>query len=107
MGGGCSETTLERCPVTTLKARPCDELLIRSTPSAAPCTKRQQTWVLAACVLGSSMAFIDTSVVNVALPKMESELATTLSAMTWVINAYTLCMSALLLTGGGPADRVG
>jgi EmrB/QacA subfamily drug resistance transporter len=53
------------------------------------------------------MAFIDSSVVNVALPKMESELATTLPAMTWVINAYTLCMSALLLIGGAAADQMG
>jgi EmrB/QacA subfamily drug resistance transporter len=93
--------------VSTLKARPCDELVIRSTPSARPSTKRQQTWVLVASVLGSSMAFIDSSVVNVALPKMESDLATTLSAMTWVINAYTLCMSALLLIGGAAADQIG
>jgi EmrB/QacA subfamily drug resistance transporter len=91
----------------SLQARPCDELVIRTTASAAPCAKRQQTWVLAACVLGSSMAFIDSSVVNVALPRMESELETTLSAMTWVINAYTLCMSALLLIGGAAADQVG
>jgi EmrB/QacA subfamily drug resistance transporter len=90
-----------------LQARPCDELIIRSTASAAPCAKRRQTWVLAACVLGSSMAFIDSSVVNVALPKMESDLATTLSAMTWVINAYTLCMSALLLIGGAAGDQMG
>jgi len=53
------------------------------------------------------MAFIDSSVVNVALPKMESDLATTLPAMTWVINAYTLCMSALLLIGGAAADQIG
>jgi EmrB/QacA subfamily drug resistance transporter len=53
------------------------------------------------------MAFIDSSVVNVALPKMETDLSTTLSAMTWVINAYTLCMSALLLIGGAAADQLG
>jgi EmrB/QacA subfamily drug resistance transporter len=93
--------------VSTPQARPCDELVIRSTASAAPCAKRQQRWVLAAAVLGSSMAFIDSSVVNVALPKMESDLATTLPAMTWVINAYTLCMSALLLIGGAAADQIG
>jgi EmrB/QacA subfamily drug resistance transporter len=93
--------------VSTLQARPCNELVIRTTPSAAPCAKRQQTWVLIAAVLGSSMAFIDSSVVNVALPKMESDLAATLPAMTWVINAYTLCMSALLLTGGAAADQLG
>lgn len=53
------------------------------------------------------MAFIDSSVVNVALPKMESDLATALPAMTWVINAYTLCTAALLLTGGAAADQFG
>ena len=58
--------------MSTLKARPCDELIIRSTPEVTPCAKQKQNWVLAACVLGSSMAFIDSSVVNVALPKMES-----------------------------------
>ena len=53
------------------------------------------------------MAFIDSSVVNVALPKMEADLATTLSAMTWVINAYTLCTAALLLIGGAASDQIG
>ena len=93
--------------MTTLNARPCDELIIHSTPNTAPCAKRQQRWVLAACVFGSSMAFIDSSVVNVALPKMETDLGTTLSAITWVVNAYTLCMSALLLIGGASADQIG
>src|ERR1700760_1879116 len=75
--------------------------------NAASGASPRQGWVLAACVLGSSMAFIDSSVVNVALPKMESELETTLAYMTWVINAYTLCMSALLLIGGAAADQIG
>jgi EmrB/QacA subfamily drug resistance transporter len=83
-------------------------LVIRSAKgTAGPLDKTRQSWVLAACVLGSSMAFIDSSVVNVALPKMESELQTTLAYMTWVINAYTLCMSALLLIGGAAADQIG
>src|ERR1700742_154801 len=69
--------------------------------------EHKKTWVLVASVLGSSMAFIDSSVVNVALPKMEGELSATLPAMTWVINAYTLCMSALLLIGGAAADQLG
>jgi EmrB/QacA subfamily drug resistance transporter len=63
--------------------------------------------VLAAAVLGSTMAFVDESVVTVALPKIEADLGTTLAAMQWVINAYTLCMSALLLIGGAAADRFG
>jgi EmrB/QacA subfamily drug resistance transporter len=63
--------------------------------------------VLAVAVLGSTMAFIDEAIVNVALPRMEQELHTTLASMQWVINAYTLSMSALLLIGGAAADRFG
>jgi EmrB/QacA subfamily drug resistance transporter len=57
--------------------------------------------------MGSAMAFIDESAVNVALPNIELDLHTTLASMQWVINAYTLCMSALLLIGGAAADRFG
>jgi EmrB/QacA subfamily drug resistance transporter len=92
--------------VANPKALPCDEAVIRSSPGVPACAARR-AWVLAAAVLGSTLAFIDESVVNVALPKMESDLHTTLAAMQWVINAYTLCMSALLLIGGATADRFG
>jgi EmrB/QacA subfamily drug resistance transporter len=92
--------------VSNPKALPCDEAAIRSSPSVPACAQRK-SWVLAVAVLGSTLAFIDESVVNVALPKIESDLRTTLAAMQWVINAYTLCMSALLLVGGAAADRFG
>lgn len=72
-----------------------------------PACVRQRSWVLAAAVLGSTLAFIDTSVVNVALPAIEGNLRTSLVAMQWVVNAYTLCMSALLLLGGAAADQFG
>jgi EmrB/QacA subfamily drug resistance transporter len=88
------------------KLLPCDELAIRSSPSVAACAARKW-WVLVAAVLGSTLAFIDESVVNVALPRIEGDLQTTLSAMQWVINAYTLSMSALLLVGGAAADQFG
>ena len=74
---------------------------------AAPACVARKTWVLTAAVLGSTLAFVDESVVNVALPKMESDLRTTLAAMQWVINTYTLCMSALLLVGGATGDQFG
>jgi EmrB/QacA subfamily drug resistance transporter len=88
------------------KALPCDEAAIRASPSAPACAARK-SWVLTAAVLGSTLAFVDESVVNVALPKIESELHATLAAMQWVVNAYTLCMSALLLVGGATADQFG
>jgi EmrB/QacA subfamily drug resistance transporter len=79
---------------------------IRATAGVPACAAAKR-WVLTAAVLGSTLAFVDESVVNVALPTIESELHTTLAAMQWVINAYTLCMSALLLIGGAAADQFG
>ncbi len=88
------------------KALPCDEVAIRASVRVPACAARK-TWVLTAAVLGSTLAYVDDSVVNVALPRMESDLDTTLSAMQWVVNAYTLCMTALLLVGGAAADQFG
>ena len=88
------------------KARPGDEGAIRASASSRECAARRR-WVLTAAVLGSTLAFVDESVVNVALPRIEADLNTTLAAMQWVINAYTLCMSALLLVGGATADQFG
>jgi EmrB/QacA subfamily drug resistance transporter len=93
--------------VISSKAQPCAAEVIRSTRGTSACAQRDKAWVLAAAVLGSTMAFVDESVVNVALPTIEADLGTTLAAMQWVINAYTLCMSALLLIGGAAADRFG
>jgi EmrB/QacA subfamily drug resistance transporter len=93
--------------VSNPKAFPCAETAIRSTTADAPARIPRKTWVLVAAVLGSTMAFVDESVVNVALPRIENDLHASLAAMQWVVNAYTLCMSALLLTGGAAADRFG
>ena len=87
-------------------SRPCDELTIRATRSVPACAARKE-WVLAAAVLASSISLIDESVVNVALPGIESALHSTLPAMQWILNAYTLCISALLLLGGAAADQFG
>src|SRR5215472_2343014 len=92
--------------MSNTKALPCDEVAIRAAASVPACAA-SKTWVLTAAVLGSTLAYIDESVVNVALPKIESDLNTTLSAMQWVVNAYTLCMTALLLIGGATADQFG
>jgi EmrB/QacA subfamily drug resistance transporter len=89
------------------KARPCEGLLVRSVAADADCSRQRQRWVLTAAVLGSTMAYVDESVVNVALPAMEKDLGTTLAAMQWVVNAYTLALAALLLTGGAAGDRFG
>jgi EmrB/QacA subfamily drug resistance transporter len=63
--------------------------------------------VLGATILGSSMAFIDGTVVNVALPALQSALNATVTDVQWVIEAYSLLLSALLLVGGSLGDRYG
>src|SRR6266568_5692677 len=86
---------------------PCDESVIRSLPAAAPCSKRAGRWVLAATTLASSMAFIDGTVVNVALPALQANLNATIVDVQWVIEAYSLLLAALLLVGGSLGDHYG
>ena len=56
--------------------------------------------MLAAAILGSSMAFIDGSVVNVALPAIQADLSALLRRMQWVVNSYMLILASLILIGG-------
>ena len=86
---------------------PCDEGVILSRQSGAPCAKSQQRWILAATILASSMAFIDGTVVNVALPFLQNNLNATAIGVQWVVEAYALFLSALLLVGGSLGDRYG
>ena len=86
---------------------PCDESVIRSRPASAPCSKFAGRWVLVATTLASSMAFIDSTVVNVALPALQTNLNATIVDVQWVIEAYSLLLSALLLVGGSLGDHYG
>jgi len=74
------------------------------TRQAAPANSG---WILAAAILGSSLAFIDGTVVNVALPALQQDLNATLRQVQWVIEAYALTLAALLLTGGSLGDLYG
>jgi len=85
---------------------PCDEAVIL-TGVADRTDARRGRWVLAATILGSSLAFIDSTVVNVALPALQSALGATLAQVQWVVEAYTLTLAALLLTGGSLGDLRG
>ena len=64
-------------------------------------------WVLTATILGSSMAFIDGTVVSIALPALQATMGATISDVQWVVEAYTLFLAALMLTGGALGDRFG
>jgi EmrB/QacA subfamily drug resistance transporter len=67
----------------------------------------QTRWILPATILGSSLSFIDSSVVNVALPAMQRDLHASLATMQWVVNGYMLMLASLILPGGSAGDRFG
>ncbi|MGZ5573331.1 MAG: MFS transporter [Usitatibacter sp.] len=91
---------------TTLR-HPCAEAHIKSSPSASPCPPESRAWILAATILGSSMAFIDGTVVNIALPALQQTMGATIVDVQWVVEAYALFLAALMLTGGALGDRFG
>lgn len=92
---------------------PCDQEVIRNAPppDAGLAPKTSNTgpglWVLVATILGSSMAFIDGTVVNVALPRLQTDLGATSTDAQWVVEAYSLFLAALILVGGSLGDRLG
>src|SRR5690349_11564568 len=79
--------------------------LAQTRPQAALAARG--AWILAATILGSSMAFIDGTVVNVALPALQTDLHATLRQVQWVVESYALTLAALLLTGGSLGDLYG
>jgi EmrB/QacA subfamily drug resistance transporter len=87
---------------------PCEAGIISATP-AIDTTRSQQRkrLTLAATILGSSMALIDGSVVNIALPAIQQALRADAASAQWIVNAYLLLLGALVLAGGSAADRYG
>jgi MFS family permease len=64
-------------------------------------------WILVATVLGSGIAFLDMTVVNVALPTIGAELNASVADLQWILNGYTLTLASLILIGGSLGDRFG
>ena len=91
--------------MTTYAAAPCDAGVIRA--GACPSTPSASSWILATTIIASSMAFIDGTVVNVALPALQRELRASFGDVQWVVEAYVLFLAALLLVGGAAGDRFG
>ena len=75
--------------------------------AVAPQKTRGGAWVLAATILASSMVFVDGTVVNVALPALQSSLNATVTDVQWVVEAYALFLATLLLLGGSLGDLYG
>src|SRR2546426_1230718 len=86
---------------------PCDEAVVRSLNADVPCTAQAGRWILAATILGSSMAFIDGTVINVALPALQASLHATVVGVQWVVESYGLFLGALILVGGSLGDLFG
>jgi EmrB/QacA subfamily drug resistance transporter len=86
---------------------PCDEAVMQSGNVKAPCMAESRKWLLAATILASSMAFIDGTVVNVALPAIQANFRATLVDLQWVVEAYGLFLAALILVGGSLGDMLG
>jgi EmrB/QacA subfamily drug resistance transporter len=86
---------------------PCDAGAILHGANATACPKVQRRWTLVAAIIGSSLAFVDGTVVNVALPAIQRDLGADASDAQWVIEAYALLLAALLLVGGALGDRYG
>ncbi len=80
---------------------------MESASPRAACRAEPGTWILAGTILGSSMAFIDSTVVNVALPALQASFHATVVDVQWVVESYGLFLGALILVGGSFGDLFG
>jgi EmrB/QacA subfamily drug resistance transporter len=80
---------------------------LRGTPGGLAVGSRDGRWLLGVAIAGSSMAFLDGTVVNVALPDIGRDLGAGTSELQWVLNAYLLALASLILLGGSLGDRFG
>jgi EmrB/QacA subfamily drug resistance transporter len=87
--------------------QPCDEGVMISGGVAAPVTPAARPWILAATIVASGMAFIDGTVVNVALPDLQTSLGASAVDAQWIVESYALFLAALVLVGGSLGDHFG
>src|ERR1700745_2979092 len=86
---------------------PCDELAIRSGSTGEDCAEKAGPWILAATILGSSVAFIDSTIVNVAAPRFQSTFQASVVDRQWGSESHGIFLSALILAGGALGDWLG
>ena len=92
---------VEPCNRGLIEAEPCPRELGREI------SQQRRRVVLAACVVASSMAFIDGSALTVALPRLRAAFETDLASVQWVLNGYVLTLASITLIGGALADVYG
>jgi len=86
---------------------PCDAAVARAAPETPGCASHARSWVLTVTILGSSLAFMLASIINVALPAIQETFDATVAQMQWVASAYTVLLASLTLAGGAAGDRFG
>ena len=85
---------------------PCDAVS-QLTGAEVPCREAAKPWILTATILASSMAFIDSTAINIALPSLQASFHATLVDVQWVVESYGLFLGALILVGGSLGDLFG
>ena len=75
--------------------------------SPVACSKRQQLIVLVVAILGSTLGFIDGTIVAIIAPAIRADLDASLATISWVVNGYTLVLTAFILVGGSAGDVFG
>jgi EmrB/QacA subfamily drug resistance transporter len=92
-----------------MSARETEHLRVHGGPSANDVAfdSSPGRWVLAIAVLGSGLAFLDGTVVNVALPDIGRDFDASTSSLQWILNGYLLTLASLILLGGSLGDRYG
>lgn len=93
--------------VRSLMKTPCDEGLMASGTSGVPRPAARGAWILAATILGSTMVFIDGTVVNVAVPALQATFHASVVDVQWVVESYGIFLSSLILAGGALGDLFG
>src|SRR6201991_3920472 len=96
-----AQPLVERCSRGFIDAEPCPRELGREAPA------RRRRMVLAACVLASSMAFIDGTALPVALPRLRADFGADFASVQWILSGYVLPLASLTLIGGALADVYG
>jgi len=86
---------------------PGDAAIIRAAPDTPGCASHAKRWVLIATILGSSVAFLEGTIINVALPAIQTALNASVAGMQWIASGYILFLAALILVGGAAGDRFG
>src|SRR5262249_51709735 len=105
--GESPQSKVRDAPMFSLLRPPGDEAVLRAAPDTPGCASHAKQWVLAAAILGSGIAFLEASVINVALPAIQDALSASVAELQGIASAYTVALASLTLVSGAAGDRFG